>query len=327
MLTRRRLLGGAAAIGAALLPLRALAAYPDRPLRFIVPFTPGGNTDILGRIAGEVMAPRLGQPVVIENRAGAGGSIGADLVAKAVPDGYTLLFGAGGPLVANPVLQARIPYDVARDFKPIGLVGIMPMVCILGPRLPARSMTEFLALLRARPGQVTVATPGTGSAAHLTLELLGAQAGVRMTHVPYRGGSALVPDLIAGTVDASLVELPNVLPLHRDGQARIIGIAALERSTVLPTVETFAEAGLPGFTAGSFGGLLAPAGTPDAAIAALHRVLAESMAVPEIAARIAQVGAVPATPEQATPAGFARFLAAELAAARRAVELAGLKPE
>jgi tripartite-type tricarboxylate transporter receptor subunit TctC len=174
---------------------------------------------------------------------------------------------------------------------------------------------------------VTVATPGTGSAAHLTLELVSAQAGVRMTHVPYRGGSALVPDLIAGTVDASFVELPNVLPLHRDGQARIVGVAALARSTVLSDVETFAEAGMPGFTAGSFGGLLAPAATPDAVIARLHQALAESIAAPTVAERVIQVGAVPATPEQATPEGFARFLAAELAAARRAVELAGLKPE
>lgn len=324
MLSRRLLLATPAI--AAALPLPALAAYPDRPIRVVVPFAAGGNTDILARILAAPMAERLGRPMVIENRTGAGGSVGAELVAKAAPDGYTLLFGAGGPLTANPVLQANIPYDVQRDFRPIGLVGILPMICQVSARTPARSLTELIALMRARPGQVTVATPGSGSAAHLALELVMAGANVRATHVPYRGGSAMIPDLITGTVEAGMVELPSALPQHRDGTAPIIGIATTERSSVIPNVQTFIEAGLPGFTAGSYGGLLAPAGVPAEVTAALSRAFLATLQEAAVLSRIAEVGAVPSAPAQRTPDGFAAFLGQELANARRAAQLAGLRP-
>ncbi len=323
MLSRRLLL---AAPALAVLPRPALAAYPDRPIRLVVPFAAGGNTDILARLLATPMADRLGRPIVVENRTGAGGSIGADLVAKAAPDGYTLLFGAGGPLTANPVLQANIPYDVQRDFSPIGLVGILPMICQVSARTPARSLTELLALMRARPGQVTVATPGSGSAAHLALELVMAGANVRATHVPYRGGSAMIPDLINGTVDAGMVELPSALPQHRDGTAPIVALAATERSPLLPGVQTFIEAGLPGFTAGSYGGLLAPAGVPAEVTATLSRAFLATLQEPALLSRIAEVGAVPSAPGQRTPEGFAAFLAQELENARRAAQLAGLRP-
>ncbi|WP_421993675.1 Bug family tripartite tricarboxylate transporter substrate binding protein [Roseococcus sp.] len=252
MTSRRSLLRAAlAAPMLSVLPHAAQAAYPDRPIRVIVPFAAGGNTDILGRILLQRMAERMGQAMVIENRAGAGGSVGAEMVARATPDGYTLLFGAGGPLTANPVLMARIPYDVERDFLPVGMVGILPMVCQVSTKVPARNMTEFVALLRARPGEITIATPGQGSAGHLALELVLAAAHLRAQHVPYRGGSAMIPDLISGTVDAAFVELPSALPLHRDRQAPIIGIATPQPSPLLRGVQTFGEAGFPGFTAGS----------------------------------------------------------------------------
>jgi tripartite-type tricarboxylate transporter receptor subunit TctC len=323
MLSRRLLLATPAL---ATLPRPAFAAYPERPIRLVVPFAAGGNTDILARLLATPMAERLGRPMVVENRTGAGGSVGADLVAKAAPDGYTLLFGAGGPLTANPVLQASIPYDVQRDFRPIGLVGILPMICQVGARTPARSLTDLLALMRARPGQVTVATPGSGSAAHLVLELVMAGANVRATHVPYRGGSAMIPDLINGTVDAGMVELPSALPQHRDGTAPIVALAATERSPLLPGVQTFIEAGLPGFTAGSYGGLLAPAGVPAEVTATLSRAFLATLQEPALLSRIAEVGAVPSAPAQRTPDGFAAFLAQELDNARRAAQLAGLRP-
>ncbi|WP_198374435.1 Bug family tripartite tricarboxylate transporter substrate binding protein [Neoroseomonas rubea] len=323
MLSRRLLLASPALVA---LHRPALAAYPDRPIRVIVPFAAGGNTDILARILTTSMAERLGRPMVVENRTGAGGSVGADFVAKTTADGYTLLFGAGGPLTANPVLQANIPYDVLRDFRPIGLVGILPMICQVSARTPARSLTELLALMRARPGQVTVATPGSGSAAHLALELVMAGANVRATHVPYRGGSAMIPDLINGTVDAGMVELPSALPQHRDGSAPIVAIAAKERSPVLPGVQTFIEAGLPGFTAGSYGGLLAPSGVPAEVTTALSRALLATLQDAAVISRIAEVGAVPSAPAQRTPDGFAAFLAQELENARRAAQLAGLRP-
>jgi tripartite-type tricarboxylate transporter receptor subunit TctC len=280
-------------------------------MRMIVPFAAGGNTDILARLVAGPMAERLGRPIVIENRAGAGGSLGAELVARAPADGYTLLFGAGGPLTANPVLQANIPYDVERDFRPIGLVGILPMICQVTARLPARSLTELIALMRQRDGALTVATPGSGSAAHL---------------VPYRGGSAMIPDLISGTVDAGMVELPSALPLHQEGKAPIIAIATEARSAHLPDVQTFIEAGLPNFTAGSYGGVLAPAATPAEVIGKLHAALTATLDDAAIQTRIGEVGAILASPGQRTPDGFAQFLRDELANARRAARLAGLSP-
>jgi tripartite-type tricarboxylate transporter receptor subunit TctC len=295
-------------------------------MRMIVPFAAGGNTDILARLVAGPMAERLGRPIVIENRAGAGGSLGAEVVARAPADGYTLLFGAGGPLTANPVLQANIPYDVERDFRPIGLVGILPMICQVTARLPARSLTELIALMRQRDGALTVATPGSGSAAHLALELLLAGAGVKVTHVPYRGGSAMIPDLISGTVDAGMVELPSALPLHQEGKAPIIAIATEARSAHLPDVQTFIEAGLPNFTAGSYGGVLAPAATPAEVIGKLHAALTATLDDAAIQTRIGEVGAILASPGQRTPDGFAQFLRDELANARRAARLAGLSP-
>ena len=325
MISRRLLLGAAAPLAAASF-IRSAMAFPDRPMRMIVPFAAGGNTDVLARLVAGPMAERLGRPIVIENRAGAGGSLGAELVARAPADGYTLLFGAGGPLTANPVLQANIPYDVERDFRPIGLVGILPMICQVTARLPVRNLTELIALMRQRDGALTVATPGTGSAAHLAWELLLAGAGVKVTHVPYRGGSAMIPDLISGTVDAGMVELPSALPLHQEGKAPIIAIATEARSAHLPGVQTFIEAGLPNFTAGSYGGLLAPAATPAEVIGKLHAALTATLDDAAIQARIGEVGAILASPGQRTPDGFAQFLRNELANARRAARLAGLSP-
>ncbi|MBP0447584.1 tripartite tricarboxylate transporter substrate binding protein [Roseomonas sp. SSH11] len=325
MSTRRLLLQAAAPLAAAVaLPRPALAAFPERPLRIIVPFAAGGITDLLARIVTTRMAERLGSSAVIENRVGAGGSIGAELVTRAAPDGYTLLFGSGGPLTANPVLQARLSYDVERDFQPIGLVGILPMVCQASSRLGVTTLTDFFGMLRERPGQVTVATPGNGSAAHLALELMLAGARVRASHVPYRGGSAMMPDLISGTVDAGFVELPSALPLHREGKVRIIAVATTQRSPLVPEVQTFIEAGLPGYTAGSFGGLLLPAGAPQEVRAALHGALTATLAEPGVQARISEVGAILGSDAQRTPEGFAAFLRTELENARRAAELAGL---
>jgi tripartite-type tricarboxylate transporter receptor subunit TctC len=324
MISRRLLLGAAAPLAAASI-IRSAIAYPDRPMRMIVPFAAGGNTDILARLVAGPMAERLGRPIVIENRAGAGGSLGAELVARAPADGYTLLFGAGGPLTANPVLQANIPYDVERDFRPIGLVGILPMICQVTARLPARSLTELIALMRQRDGALTVATPGR-CADLASVELLLAGANVRATHVPYRGGSAMIPDLISGTVDAGMVELPSALPLHQEGKAPIIAIATEARSAHLPGVQTFIEAGLPNFTAGSYGGLLAPAATPAEVIGKLHAALTATLDDAAIQTRIGEVGAILASPGQRTPDGFAQFLRDELANARRAARLAGLSP-
>ncbi len=325
MLSRRTLL---AALGASALPLPALAQqWPDRPIRVIVPFAAGGNTDVVARLVTQPMAERLGRPFVIENRAGGGGSLGAEIAARAQPDGYTLLAGSGGSLTANPVLQARLPYDTLRDFAPIGLVARVPVVLVLGPKLQVRSWPELLAHSKAHPGEVTVASPAVGSTAHFALELLNHATGAGLLHVPYRGGGSLISDLIAGTFDASLLEFTTALPLHREGKARIIAVATARRTEQLPDIPTFIESGVPDFTSTSFTSLLAPARTPEDIIGALRGALLAALADSGIRQRLNGMGAAPATPEEASPAGLAAYLREELARYRRAAELAGLKPQ
>ncbi len=316
-----------AAAGTPVLAGQALAAWPDRPIRLIVPFAAGGNVDVMARCVAEPMSARLGKPVTIDNRAGGGGSIGAEMAARAQPDGYTLLAGSGGTLVANPVLQARLSYDAERDFQPIGLIGRVPVVLSVGPRERSRDWPEFLARAKAEPGSVTVATGGIGSTAHLALELLNLATGAQLSHVPYRGGGSLVADLLAGNFDAALFELTTALPLHQERRARIVAVAAEQRAIQLPDVPTFIELGVADFTSTSFGGLLAPARTPPEVTEQLHAALIAALADPTVQARLVSLGATPASGPDATAAGFAAFLHEELSRARRAAELAGLKPE
>jgi len=303
----------------------ARAAWPERAIRIVLPFAAGGNTDVMARSVAEPMSALLGRPLVVEARPGGGGSIGSELVARAAPDGYTVLLGSGGTLVANPVMQARLPYDAERDFRPVGMIATVPLGLLVGPKVAALGWAELAAASRAR--QVSLATPGNGSIAHLTMELLNHATGARLVHVPYRGGGALVPDVIAGNVDASLVELTTALPLHAAGQARLLAVAAPARSRQAPDVPSFAEAGVPDFTAQSFGGLLLPARTPDEVAEALRGALVAALADPAVRARLEGLGATVATPAEQTPAGFAAFLAAERAKARQAASLAGLQPE
>ncbi|HYF08412.1 MAG TPA: tripartite tricarboxylate transporter substrate binding protein [Acetobacteraceae bacterium] len=321
--TRRILLGAAGSLLAA----PALAAWPERAIRIIVPFTAGGNTDVIIRLLLDPMRARLGQPLVVENRAGGNGTPGAEAAARSPADGYTLFAGSGGTLSANPVLQAQLPYDPVRDFAPIGLVARSPLVLVVGPRAPFATLDEFLSRARAAPGSVSLATPGIGTTAHLALELLQRAAEMQLLHVPYRGGGALVGDLIAGTFDASLLEVTTALPLHREGRARILAVADGARLPDLPDVPSFIERGVASFTSTSFTALLAPARTPPEIIAALRDALGVALRDPTVRARIAGLGAVVATEEQATPAALAAFLAAELAQYRRAAELAGIRPQ
>jgi tripartite-type tricarboxylate transporter receptor subunit TctC len=322
----------AAGLALTMLPLApgmalAQGSWPERPVRVVMPFAPGGNGDTTIRIIAARMQERLGQPMVVENRPGAGGSIGTAEVARARPDGYALLGSTAGPLVINPLVQANIPYHPLRSFAAIGMASRVPMVVIVNPRVEARTLPELIALSRARPGSVTIGTSGIGGANHLPLELLNAATGAGMVHVPYRGGGAAVPDLVAGNVAGLLTEFSSTLDLHREGRARILAVASARRNALLPDVPTFIEAGLPGFTAEAFVGLAAPAGTPEPVLARLQAALAAALAEPETQAKLQAIGAEVATPEQQTPAGFAAYLEAEIAKARRGVEIAGLKPE
>ncbi|MBW6401284.1 tripartite tricarboxylate transporter substrate binding protein [Roseomonas sp. HJA6] len=322
MLLRRTLL----TLAAASMPALARAAgFPERPVRIILPFAPGGNSDIVARLIAPVMGTTLGQAVVVENRAGAGGSIGATAAARSRADGYTVLFGSSGPLSVNPAVQATLPYDADRDFAPIGLLSRTPLVLAVTDSLPPRTLTELIAYSKANPGRVTIASAGTGSSTHLALELFNAASGAGLTHVPYRSGGDLIPDLMAGNVASTMTEISTAMPLHREGRIRILAVGSAQRSPVAPDLPTFVEAGLPEYTAGSYTALLVPAGTPADIVAALRDALVAAIADAGVVARLREMGTEVASAEEATPAGLTRVLHEEGAMARRAAAIAGLR--
>src|SRR5262245_10743423 len=276
-ITRRTLLASlAAAPAAALMSRTAFAAFPDRAIHLIVPFAAGGNADIVGRIVGDMISKAVKQPVVVENRAGAGGSLGAGVVAHAAPDGYTLLVGSNGPLTVNPFVQANLGYDPLKDFAAVALTSYVPHAIILSSKVEAKNVTDLIALSRKAP--ITIATSGVGSATHMTLERFKAATGVAITHVPYRGGGALLPDVISGSVNGAMTEFSTALPLHKAGQAHIIAIAAKRRSKLAPDVATFDESGAEGFLAQSYIGIMAPAKTPPEIVAQLQKAVAGGLA-------------------------------------------------
>ncbi len=327
VLSRRSLFRSLAAMPAALLVSEnALAAdYPDRPIRLIVPFAAGGNADIVGRIVGEQISKTLGQPVVVDNRAGAGGSIGAEYVAHANADGYTLLVGSNGPLTVNPFVQARLGYDPLNDFAPIALTSYVPHALILSNGIQAKTVAEVIALSKKTP--LTVATSGVGSATHMTLERLRAATGANITHVPYRGGGALLPDLIGGNVNGAMTEFSTALPLHKGGKAHIVAIAAIHRSQLAQDIPTFDQSGVKGFVAQSYIGVVAPAKTPADIIAKLQDAIAKGLAPGSQAQeRLVALGSEVATPDQMTPKGFAEFIRTDYDAMRAAAKLAGINP-
>lgn len=323
----RRSLIAAAGLGsvAGLLPRSAFAAYPERPIRLIVPFAAGGNADIVGRLVGEQMGQALGQPVVVDNRGGAGGSIGAEAVARAAPDGYTLLVGSNGPLTVNPFVQAKLAYDPLKDFTPVALTSYVPHVIILHPNVQAKTLPELIAASKKK--EVSIATSGVGSATHMTLERFKAATGANFTHVPYRSGGQLMPDLIAGNIQAAMTEFSTALPLHKGGKARIVAIASAKRSQLAPEVETFIEGGVKDFTAASYIGILAPAATPAEIVAELQKAVATGLSGGVAPERLRGMGSEIATSEQMTSAGFAAFIRADYEHMREAAKLAGIVPQ
>jgi len=327
MQTRRHWLRLAPTLPALAWGSSALAAFPDRPVRIVVPFAAGGNGDLMARLAAPRMSDRLGQPVVVENRAGAGGSAGAEVIARARPDGHNLLWGAGGPLVNSPLLTLNPRYDPMRDFAAVGLMSLMPMVLVVRSGLPARNLSELVDYSRRNGGGVTVGTSGVGGANHVPLELFKAATGANLVHVPYRGGGAAAPDLVAGNVDGLLTEFSTVLDLHREGQARILAITSERRAPLLPDVQTFIEFGLPDFVFFTFSGLWAPVATPEDVLGRLQAALAAATNDPAVTGRLAALGAEAAGPAQQTPAGATAFLQNEITRSRRAIELAGISPE
>jgi tripartite-type tricarboxylate transporter receptor subunit TctC len=321
MISRRALITAA---GALLVARPALAGYPDRFIRFVVPFAPGGNADTVGRLIGAAMSELVGQPVVVENRAGAGGTVGADAVAHSAPDGYTLMVGTNGPLTNNQFIQAKVGYETLKDLQPIGLTGIVPHALVVHPSVEAKTLPEFIALSKRR--QIEVATSGYGSATHFTLERFIARTGAGVIHVPYRSGGALMPDIVGGSTRAAMTEFSIPLPLHLDGKVRILAIGAAKRSPLAPDVSTMIEGGVPDFLAGSYVGLLAPAGTPAEIVEHLQKALAKAMTSKLVLDQFAKLGVDVVTPELMTPAGFTDFLRKDLEFCRDAAQAAGIKP-
>ena len=326
LLSRRavlKALGSVPLLG--LLPNSAFAAYPDKPIRLIVPFAPGGNADIVGRLVAAGMAQALGQPVLVDNRPGAGGGVGAAQVAKAAPDGYTLLSGSNGPLTVNPFVQLNPGYDSLKDFAPIGLTSNVPHALVVNPAVAARTVAELVELSKRQ--QIGIATSGIGSATHLTLERFNAQTGAKLLHVPYKSGGAMLPDIVGGSIEGAMTEFSSALPLHRAGKLRFIAVASARRSELAGDVPTMMEGGVKDFIAGSYIGILAPTGVPGDVIARLQSALLATLRTPATIERFRELGAVMATPEQMTPAGFGTFIRQDYENSREAARIAGLKKE
>jgi tripartite-type tricarboxylate transporter receptor subunit TctC len=310
----------------ALLPRPARAAFPDRPIRIIVPFAAGTSSDFQARMIGERMAPLLRQPVIVENRAGAGGVVGADAVAKAAPDGYTLLLGSNGPLTNAPVLQARLPYDPERDFAAVAMISRSPVTLSVRADSPFRNLADLLAAARAKPGDLSIGSSGQGSATHFLIEQVMAAAAISLTHVPYRGSSQSVPDLIAGNIPLVMAEISTILPLWQSGRARILAMSSAGRMPIAPEIPTLIEHGL-NLTGGSWAGLVTAAGAPPEAVAALAAAVQAGLREPTYRARQAELGAEIVAEAEQNPAGFATWLRRERAEIRAIADRAGIKPE
>jgi tripartite-type tricarboxylate transporter receptor subunit TctC len=293
-------------------------------VRFIVPFAPGGTTDILARLIAQRLAEPLRQPVVVENRPGANGAVGSEMVAKAAPDGHTIIMGYMGSLAINPNLYAKLPYDAVRDFAPITLAASTTQAIAAHPSLPAKSVQDLLALARAQPGHVTYASAGIGSPSHLAGALFNMMANTRMVHVPYKGSGAALTDLLGGHVAVSFGGLAAVMPSWKGGKLRVLAIANKSRSAAVPQVPTIAESGLTGFDVPSWFGVLAPAGTPREIIDRLYGEINRILRAPEVKERLAADGAeVAAT----SPDEFAAYIKSEIEKWGKVIRHGNIRPE
>ncbi|TPG60591.1 tripartite tricarboxylate transporter substrate binding protein [Roseomonas nepalensis] len=314
--TRRGLLLAGPALA---LARPALAAWPDRPVRIVVSFTAGGTTDIIARVVGNLLAERWGQPVVIENRPGAGGNIGTEYVARAVPDGYTLLVASVGPLAVNGALYRSMPYDTRKDLAPITLLAGVPNILVVAAASPVRSVAELVALAKERPGGLSYGSTGVGTSSHLSSAIMDGMAGVQTTHVPYRGAVAL-NDLLTRRIDFMFATIPSVIEQIRGGRLRALAVSTLRRSRAAPEVPTMEELGFAGFDASSWFGILAPVGTPRDVVERVSADAAAAVRRPEIERQMVDQGA---DPVGSTPEEFGAFLDAEIARWAGIVRLSG----
>jgi tripartite-type tricarboxylate transporter receptor subunit TctC len=299
------------------------APWPSKPIKFILPFPPGGGTDILGRILAEKLTANLGEPVVIENRGGAGGNVGAEAAAKSPPDGYTIVLVAPS-LAISPSLYAKLNYDPVRDLTPVALVGTVPNVLVTNPSVPAKTLAEFIALARAKPGGMNFGSGGNGTSNHLAGELFNIQAGVKLVHVPYKGVNLAMNDVLAGQIQLVVIGIPAALPFIQAGRLRALAVIAPQRSPALPDVPTAAEAGLAGYDVTTWYGVLAPAGTPRPIVERLNAEIVRAVHSPDVQERLAATGTEPRT---STPEEFGGYIRQEMAKWGKVVREAGLRAD
>jgi tripartite-type tricarboxylate transporter receptor subunit TctC len=303
---------------------QAQPAYPTKPVRLIVPFPPGGGTDILARVIGNKLTETLGQPVVIENRPGAGGNIGVDVVAKSPPDGYTMVIGQTSNLAVNPTLYPDLPYDPVKDLAPISLVADAPLVMVVAANSPFKSLGDVINAAKGKPDDVTFASPGNGTVAHLSGELVQKAANVKFQHIPYKGAAQALTDLMGGQVQIYMSSIPTALAQIKGGKLRALAVTAAKRVPDLPDVPTIAESGYPGFESSTWFGFLVKAGTPEPIIKRLNTDLVRVLQMPEVREKIAAEGA---TVLSGTPAEFASFLKEEIVKWGKVVKESGAKVE
>ncbi len=314
-----------AAISVALVSMTAVAGaqgYPNRPIKWIVSFPPGGSTDVVARAMQPSLEKRLGQPVVIENRGGAGGNLGVDAVAKSAPDGYTIGFAAAGALTVNPTLMEKVPFNVQNDLIPITLVGTSPFLLVASPKSDAKTLADVIAAAKAKPGDLTIGHGGNGTAMHLTAALLNQMGGISTTLVPYRGSGPVTADVVAGHIPLGITDAPSAMGQIKGGAVRPLAVSSLKRTPSLPDVPTFDELGLKGYESIGWYGVIAPAGTPPDIVAKLNEAFVATLNEPEIAERIRSVGSEP-TPM--TPAQFDAFIKAETKKWAGVIKSAGIK--
>jgi tripartite-type tricarboxylate transporter receptor subunit TctC len=313
-----------AMLGAAMfIASSAVAQYPTRAVRMVVPSSAGGGTDIIARIVAPKLTEKLGQQIVVENRPGAGTMIGSEVVARAPPDGYTLLMGLS-TLATNPVIYKKVPYNAITDFAPVTLVLSAPNILVVHPSLPVKTVKELIWFAQARPGEINFASAGAGTNPHLSMELFLSMAGLRMVHVPYKGSAPAIIDLLSGQVVTMTATMLTGMPHVRSGRLRALGLTGANRNAAAPDVPTIAEAGVPGYEAVQWYGLLAPAQTPKDIIARLNREMTAILQLPDVKERVAADGGdAVATP----PEAFGRYIRTETEKWARVAKAAGIKPE
>ncbi len=313
------------ALAALALPTLASAqAYPSKPIKIIVPYSPGGTTDLVARLVGQKLSERLGQPVIVDNKPGANGMIGAEAVAKSPPDGYTIGIASPGTHAANASLYKTISYDTVNDFTPITLAVSAPMLLVVHPSLNVGSVKELIAAAKAKPGTISYASGGSGSSQHLAMEQFKMMAGVDMTHVPYKGSAASYPDLLGGTVSAEMDVLPTALPPVKAGRLKVLATGSAKRLALLPDVPTIAESGVPGYEASSWYGFVGPAKMPKEILDKLHSEIVRALRQPDVVEKLTNAGVIVVA---GTPQEFAAHIHSEMDKSARIIKATNIKPD